>query len=88
MFALGANEEAARVSGVNVFLTTILVFAAGQAPCMASPLHRGCPDWLQHRKHRLQLRAGRHCGLRHRRVSFDGGIGKIRGVYGGVLMLR
>ena len=31
MFALGANEEAARVSGVNVFLTTILVFALAGA---------------------------------------------------------
>ena len=31
MFALGANEEAARVSGVNVFLTTIMVFALAGA---------------------------------------------------------
>ena len=31
MFALGANEEAARVSGVNVFTTTILVFALAGA---------------------------------------------------------
>ena len=31
MFALGANEEAARVSGVNVFATTIAVFALAGA---------------------------------------------------------
>ena len=31
MFALGANEEAARVSGVNVMATTILVFALAGA---------------------------------------------------------
>ncbi len=31
MFALGANEEAARVSGVNVFKTTIMVFALAGA---------------------------------------------------------
>ena len=31
MFALGSNEEAARVSGVNVFATTILVFALAGA---------------------------------------------------------
>uniref|UniRef100_UPI0025E22B7E ABC transporter permease subunit n=1 Tax=uncultured Oscillibacter sp. TaxID=876091 RepID=UPI0025E22B7E len=31
MFALGANEEAARVSGVNVFATNIMVFALAGA---------------------------------------------------------
>ena len=31
MFALGANEEAARVSGVNVFATTLMVFALAGA---------------------------------------------------------
>ena len=31
MFALGSNEEAARVSGVNVLMTTVLVFALAGA---------------------------------------------------------
>ena len=36
MFALGSNEEAARVSGVNVLMTTIMVFP-WPGPCTASP---------------------------------------------------
>ena len=62
MFALGANEEAARVSGVNVFATTIMVFALAGAMYAVTGFIGG--------------------------VSFVGGIGKIRGIIIGVLMLR
>ena len=42
MFALGSNEEAARVSGVNVLMTTVLVFAA---LCTAGPALWRAPAW-------------------------------------------
>ena len=73
MFALGANEEAARVSGVNVFLTTILVFALAGAMSGFTGFN-------------YELDAIAACVIGG--VSFVGGIGKIRGVMVGVLMLR
>ena len=73
MFALGANEEAARVSGVNVFLTTILVFALAGAMYGFTGFN-------------YELDAIAACVIGG--VSFVGGIGKIRGVMVGVLMLR
>ena len=51
-------------------------------------LYRGRPHRLQHRQHRPQLRAGRIAACVIGGVSFVGGIGKIRGIVIGVLMLR
>ena len=88
MFALGANEEAARVSGVNVFATTIAVFAlagamygwAGfveSARVASNPANTGV---------NYELDAIAACVIGG--VSFVGGIGKISGIVIGVIMLR
>lgn len=88
MFALGANEEAARVSGVNVFATTIAVFAlagamygwAGfvEAARIASNTANTGVNY--------ELDAIAACVIGG--VSFVGGIGKISGIVIGVIMLR
>ena len=88
MFALGANEEAARVSGVNVFATTIAVFAlAGamygwggfveSARVASNTANTGV---------NYALDAIAACVIGG--VSFVGGIGKISGIVIGVIMLR
>ena len=64
MFALGSNEEAARVSGVNVFGVTVGVFALAGAMYGFTGFIEG--------QHRPELRAGRHRGLRHRRCVLRG----------------
>ena len=74
MFALGANEEAARVSGVNVFATTIAVFALAGAMYGANTGFN------------YELDAIAACVIGG--VSFVGGIGKISGIVIGVIMLR
>ena len=88
MFALGANEEAARVSGVNVFATTIAVFA------LAGAMY-GWAGFVESARiasntantgvnHELDAIAACVIGG----VSFVGGIGKISGIVIGVIMLR
>ena len=78
MFALGSNEEAARVSGVNVFAITVGVFALAGAMYGFTGFIEGA-------------RIGSNtvntaCVIGG--VSFVGGIGKISGIVIGVLMLR
>ena len=88
MFALGANEEAARVSGVNVFLTTILVFALAGAMYGFTGFIEGARigSNTANTGFNYELDAIAACVIGG--VSFVGGIGKIRGVIVGVLMLR
>ena len=88
MFALGANEEAARVSGVNVFLTTILVFALAGAMYGYTGFIEGARigSNTANTGFNYELDAIAACVIGG--VSFVGGIGKIRGVIVGVLMLR
>lgn len=88
MFALGANEEAARVSGVNVFLTTILVFALAGAMYGFTGFIEGARigSNTANTGFNYELDAIAACVIGG--VSFVGGIGKIRGVVVGVLMLR
>lgn len=88
MFALGANEEAARVSGVNVFLTTILVFALAGAMYGFTGFIEGARigSNTANTGFNYELDAIAACVIGG--VSFVGGIGKIRGVLVGVLMLR
>ena len=88
MFALGANEEAARVSGVNVFLTTILVFALAGAMYGFTGFIEGARigSNTANTGFNYELDAIAACVIGG--VSFVGGIGKIRGVMVGVLMLR
>ena len=88
MFALGANEEAARVSGVNVFLTTILVFALAGAMYGFTGFIEGARigSNTANTGFNYELDAIAACVIGG--VSVVGGIGKIRGVIVGVLMLR
>ena len=88
MFALGANEEAARVSGVNVFVTTILVFALAGAMYGFAGFVEGArvASNTANTGFNYELDAIAACVIGG--VSFVGGIGKIRGIIIGVLLLR
>lgn len=88
MFALGANEEAARVSGVNVFMTTIMVFALAGAMYGWAGFVEGAriASNTANTGFNYELDAIAACVIGG--VSFVGGIGKIRGIVIGVLMLR
>ena len=88
MFALGANEEAARVSGVNVFATTIAVFAlAGAMDGWAGFVESArIASNTANTGVNYELDAIAACVIGG--VSFVGGIGKISGIVFGVIMLR
>lgn len=88
MFALGANEEAARVSGVNTFLTTVGVFALAGAMYGFTGFIEGArvASNTANTGVNYELDAIAACVIGG--VSFVGGIGKISGVIIGVLMLR
>ena len=88
MFAVGANEEAARVSGVNTTATVILVF-------MLAGVMYGITGFIEAARIgsnsaatglNYELDAIAACVIGG--VSFVGGIGKIRGVITGVVLLR
>lgn len=88
MFAVGANEEAARVSGVNVTLTIILVF-------VLAGIMYGITGFIEGA--RIASIAS-YTGLNYESdaiaacviggVSFVGGTGKISGIVVGVLLLQ
>ncbi len=88
MFALGSNEEAARVSGVNVFGTTVSVFSLAGAMygytgfIEAARIASNTPNT----GFNYELDAIAACVIGG--VSFVGGIGKISGIILGVLLLR
>ena len=88
MFALGANEEAARVSGVNVLKTTIMVFALGGAMYSFTGFIEGArvASNTANTGFNYELDGIAACVIGG--VSFVGGIGKISGIEIGVLMLR
>ena len=88
MFALGSNEEAARVSGVNVFVTTLAVFALAGAMYGFTGFIEGARigSNTANTGFNYELDAIAACVIGG--VSFVGGIGKIRGIIVGVLMLR
>lgn len=88
MFALGANEEAARVSGVNVFLTTILVFALAGAMYGFTGFIEGARigSNTANTGFNYELDAIAACVIGG--VSFVGGIGKISGVVLGVVLMQ
>lgn len=88
MFALGANEEAARVSGVNVMLTTIGVFALAGAMYGFTGFVEGARIGSNTANTGLNYELDAIAACVIGGVSFVGGIGKIRGVVIGVLMLR
>ena len=88
MFAVGSNEEAARVSGVNVFKTILLVF-------MLAGIMYGITGFIEGA--RIGSSAS-YTGLNYESdaiaacviggVSFVGGTGKIGGIIVGVLLLQ
>ncbi len=88
MFALGANEEAARVSGVNVLVTTIMVFALAGAMYGFTGFIEGARIGSNTANTGLNYELDAIAACVIGGVSFVGGIGKIRGVVIGVLMLR
>ena len=88
MFAVGSNPEAANVSGVNVKWTIIAVF-------ILAGIMYGITGFIEAARigsnsastgHNYELDAIAACVIGG--VSFVGGIGKIRGVIMGVVMLR
>lgn len=88
MFAVGSNQEAANVSGVNVTATIILVF-------MLAGILYGVTGFIEAARissnnaatgANYELDAIAACVIGG--VSFVGGIGKIRGVILGVVLLR
>lgn len=88
MFAVGSNPEAANVSGVNVALTTILVFTlAGMMYALTGFIEAariGSNSASTGLNYELDAIAACVIGG----VSFVGGIGKVRGVIMGVVLLR
>ena len=88
MFAVGSNEEAANVSGVNVFLTVIGVFVLAGIMYSITGFIEGA---------RIASAAS-YTGLNYESdaiaacviggVSFVGGTGKIGGIVVGVLLLQ
>ena len=88
MFALGANEEAARVSGVNVFATTLMVFALAGAMYAVTGFIEGARVASNTANTGLNYESDAIAACVIGGVSFVGGIGKIRGIVIGVLMLR
>lgn len=88
MFAIGSNEEAANVSGVNVFLTVIGVF-------VLAGIMYGITGFIEGARIGS---AASYTGLNYESdaiaacviggVSFVGGTGKIRGIVIGVLLLQ
>ena len=88
MFALGANEEAARVSGVNVFATNIMVFALAGAMYAVTGFIEGARVASNTANTGLNYECDAIAACVIGGVSFVGGIGKIRGIVIGVLMLR
>lgn len=88
MFAVGSNEEAANVSGVNVTRTIIAVF-------VLAGIMYGITGFIEAARigsntastgQNYELDAIAACVIGG--VSFVGGIGKVRGVIMGVVMLR
>ena len=88
MFALGANEEAARVSGVNVFATTLMVFALAGAMYAVTGFIEGARVASNTANTGLNYESDAIAACVIGGVSFVGGIGKIRGIVIGVQMLR
>ena len=88
MFALGANEEAARVSGVNVFATTLMVFALAGAMYAVTGFIEGARVASNTANTGLNYESDAIAACVIGGVSFVGGIGKIRGVIIGVVLLR
>ena len=86
MFALGSNEEAARVSGVNVFGVTVGVFALAGAMYGFTGFIEGARIGSNTANTGLNYELDAIAACVVGGVSFTGGIGKISGVVVGVFI--
>ncbi len=88
MFAVGSNEEAARVSGVNVFATIIAVFALAGALYGVTGFIEGARIGSSASYTGLNYESDAIAACVIGGVSFVGGTGKISGIVIGVLLLQ
>lgn len=88
MFAVGSNAEAAKVSGVNVFLTTMLVHTLAGAMYGYSGFIEGVRSGSVAANTGLNSECDAIAACVIGGVSFVGGTGKISGIILGVLVLR
>ena len=88
MFAVGSNTEAARVSGVNVFLTIVLVHTLAGAMYGYSGFIEAVRSGSVAANTALNYECDAIAACVIGGVSFVGGTGKISGIILGVLILR
>ncbi len=88
MFAVGSNAEAANVSGVNVIRTIIMVFMLAGIMYGVTGFIEGARIGSNSASTGANYEADAIAACVIGGVSFVGGIGKIRGVITGVLLLR
>lgn len=88
MFAVGSNEEAARVSGINVFLTVIGVFMLAGALYAVTGFIEGARIGSAASYTGLNYESDAIAACVIGGVSFVGGTGKIGGIVLGVLLLQ
>lgn len=88
MFAVGSNAEAAKVSGVNVFWTTVLVHTLAGAMYGYSGFIEGVRSGSVAASTGLNAECDAIAACVIGGVSFVGGTGKISGIIMGVFVLR
>lgn len=88
MFAVGSNEDAARVSGVNVFMTVVLVFMLAGMLYATSGFIEGARIGSIASYTGLNYESDAIAACVIGGVSFVGGTGKISGIVIGVLLLQ
>ncbi len=88
MFAVGSNSEAAKVSGVNVFLTTMLVHTLAGAMYGYSGFVEGFRSGSIAAGTGANYECDAIAACVIGGVSFVGGTGKISGIVMGVFVLR
>jgi len=88
MFAVGSNAEAARVSGVNVFWTTVLVHTLAGAMYGYTGFIEGARSGSVAAGSGLNAECDAIAACVIGGVSFVGGTGKISGIILGVFVLR
>lgn len=88
MFAVGSNEEAARVSGVNVFKTILLVFMLAGVMYAITGFIEGARIGSIASYTGLNYESDAIAACVIGGVSFVGGTGKIGGIVIGVLLLQ
>ena len=88
MFAVGSNEEAANVSGVNVFWTIVLVFVLAGAMYGITGFIEGARIASCSANTGLNYECDAIAACVIGGVSFVGGTGKISGIVIGVLLLQ